>query len=55
MNKFSRRNFIKAGAALGATSFAAGFTPFAIGGATKKVVVVGGGIGGATAAKYIKM
>ena len=55
MSKFSRRNFIKAGAALGATSFAAGFTPFAIGGATKKVVVVGGGIGGATAAKYIKM
>lgn len=55
MSKFSRRNFIKVGAALGATSFAAGFTPFAIGGATKKVVVVGGGIGGATAAKYLKM
>lgn len=55
MNKFSRRDFIKAGAAVGATSFAAGFTPFAIGGATKKVVVVGGGIGGATAAKYIRM
>ena len=34
MSKFSRRDFIKAGAAVGATSFAAGFTPFAIGGAT---------------------
>ena len=55
MNKFSRRNFIKAGAAAGAVTFAAGFTPFAIGGANKKVVIVGGGIGGATAAKYIRM
>ncbi|MBT3206156.1 MAG: FAD-dependent oxidoreductase [Gammaproteobacteria bacterium] len=55
MSKFSRRDFIKAGAAVSATSFAAGFTPFAIGGSTKKVVVVGGGVGGATAAKYIKM
>jgi sulfide dehydrogenase [flavocytochrome c] flavoprotein subunit len=55
MSKFSRRDFIKAGAALGTTSVVAGFTPFAIGGATKKVVVVGGGVGGATAAKYIRM
>ncbi len=57
MSKLSRRDFIKAGAAVGATSLAAGFTPFAIGGAhgAKKVVVVGGGTGGATAAKYIKM
>ena len=56
-NKFSRRNFVKAGAAVGAASLAAGFSPFAIGGAhgSKKVVVVGGGVGGATAAKYIKM
>jgi len=57
MSKFSRRGFIKAGAAVGAASFAAGFSPFAIGGShgKKKVVIVGGGIGGATAAKYIKM
>jgi sulfide dehydrogenase [flavocytochrome c] flavoprotein subunit len=55
MSKLSRRDFIKAGAAVGATSVAAGFTPFAIGGAKKNVVVVGGGIGGATAAKYIRM
>jgi sulfide dehydrogenase [flavocytochrome c] flavoprotein subunit len=31
------------------------YVPFAIGGATKKVVVVGGGTAGATAAKYIRM
>ena len=57
MSKFSRRDFIKAGAAAGAASVAAGFTPFAIGGAhgAKKVVIVGGGMGGATAAKYIRM
>ena len=58
MSKFTRRSFIKAGAAAGAASLAAGFTPFAIGGAhggSKKVVVVGGGMGGATAAKYIRM
>ena len=35
MSKFSRRDFMKAGAAVGATSFAAGFSPFAIGGAHK--------------------
>ena len=57
MSKYSRRDFIKAGAALGAAGVAGGFTPFAIGAAhgAKKVVVVGGGVGGATAAKYIRM
>jgi sulfide dehydrogenase [flavocytochrome c] flavoprotein subunit len=57
MSKYSRRDFIKAGAAVGAAGIAAGFTPFAIGGShgSKKVVIVGGGMGGATAAKYIRM
>ncbi|MBC8210048.1 MAG: FAD-dependent oxidoreductase [Gammaproteobacteria bacterium] len=54
MSNFSRRNFIKAGVAAGAVT-ATGFTPFAIGGSKKQVVIVGGGMGGATAAKYIRM
>jgi len=55
MSKFTRRNFLKAtgGAAVAATALTA--SPFAIGGASKKVVVVGGGMGGATCAKYIRM
>ncbi|RLA06505.1 MAG: cytochrome C [Gammaproteobacteria bacterium] len=55
MNKINRRSFIKTTTAVAATSTMATFSPFAIGGATKKVVIVGGGIGGVTAAKYIKM
>ncbi len=54
MSKFTRRSFIKlsgAAAALGTMSY----SNFAIGGSAKKVVIVGGGIGGATAAKYIRM
>ena len=55
MTEINRRNFLKltGGAAAVATSL--GYSSFAIGGATKKVVVIGGGIGGATAAKYIRM
>ena len=52
MSKFTRRNFIKtvgSAAAIGA----AGFPMLAIGG-SKKVVIVGGGVGGATAARYIR-
>ncbi len=54
MSKFTRRDFLKltgssaAVATLGAPSFA-----FGAGG--RKVVVVGGGVGGATAAKYIRL
>ncbi len=55
MNKQNRRSFLKT-VGLGATAAtAATYTPFAIGGASKKVVVVGGGMGGAVAAKYIRM
>ena len=54
MSKFSRRDFIKLTGGVTAAS-AVGIPGFAIGGASKKVVIVGGGIGGATAAKYIRM
>jgi sulfide dehydrogenase [flavocytochrome c] flavoprotein chain len=55
MTQFSRRNFLKvSGAAAAAGTFGCASGP-AIGGANKKVVIVGGGIGGATAAKYIRM
>jgi len=51
--KITRRNFIQAAGAVSAAG-AIGF-PSLVLGATKKVVVVGGGTGGATAAKYVKM
>lgn len=55
MKKQDRRSFLKT-VGLGATvATAASYTPFAIGGASKKVVVVGGGMGGAVTAKYIRM
>ena len=52
-NTFSRRKFIKGVGVAGAVS-AVG-VPYLAFGAGKKVVVVGGGTGGATAAKYIRM
>lgn len=55
MSNFTRRNFLKVGGGAVATASALGFSSFAIGGASKKVVIVGGGMGGATAAKYIRM
>lgn len=55
MSKFTRRNFLKLTGLAAASTAAMGYGSFAIGGATGKVVIVGGGIGGATAAKYIKM
>jgi sulfide dehydrogenase [flavocytochrome c] flavoprotein subunit len=51
-NTFSRRKFIKSVGVAGAVS-AVG-VPYIAFGAGKKVVVVGGGTGGATAAKYIR-
>lgn len=52
MTQITRRNFIKL--AGGATAVGAlGFPHISLG-ASKKVVVIGGGIGGATAAKYIR-
>jgi len=56
MTQFNRRNFLKlSGGALGtaAASGAAFYTPSAFA-AKARVVVVGGGMGGATAARYIK-
>jgi len=53
MSQFTRRNFLKvtgAAAAVGALG-----APGLSLGATKRVVVIGGGMGGATAAKYIRM
>jgi sulfide dehydrogenase [flavocytochrome c] flavoprotein subunit len=54
MTKLSRRNFLKVTGGLAAASMAAG-APGIVGAATRKVVVIGGGYGGAIAAKYIKM
>lgn len=50
--KLNRRNFVKAAGA--ATAVGLVGVPHLALGAAKKVVVVGGGTGGATAAKYIK-
>ena len=57
MSKFNRRDFMKvSGGALGAASVATGLgvASSAFAGAKGRVVVVGGGLGGATCAKYIK-
>ncbi|BAO45011.1 NAD(P)/FAD-dependent oxidoreductase [Thiolapillus brandeum] len=55
MCKLTRRKFLGLGGTVLAATSVAGVAPFAIGGARKTVVVVGGGIGGATAAKYLRM
>ena len=52
MATISRRSFLKASAGLGALSLL-GFPGLSFG-AAAKVVVIGGGSGGATAARYIK-
>ena len=51
--KITRRGFVQAAGAATAVGLAG--VPYLALGATKKVVVVGGGTGGAPAAKYIKM
>ena len=50
-----RREFMRAAAAFGATSALAGCASLSSGPSAGRVVVVGGGYGGATAAKYIRM
>ena len=50
--KITRRGFVQAAGA--ATALGAAGVPHLVLGASKKVVVVGGGTGGATAAKYLK-
>lgn len=54
MNQFNRRKILKLGGAAVVAGASIGFSPFAIAQGGKKVVVVGGGIGGATAAKYLR-
>jgi sulfide dehydrogenase [flavocytochrome c] flavoprotein subunit len=53
MTNISRRNLIKASAAGAVGASTIGFASHATA-AAKKVVIVGGGIGGATAAQYLK-
>ena len=56
MHTFNRRDFVKSSAALSVLAAAAISGCASIGGVAKpKVVIVGGGFGGATAAKYIAM
>ena len=50
-----RRDFLKAGVAAAAAAGLAGCAGMPGGGAKARVVVVGGGYGGATAAKYIRI
>ena len=54
MEPINRRNFLKAGVALGAASSLYGCAGMG-GKSAGHVVVVGGGFGGATAAKYLRM
>jgi sulfite dehydrogenase len=54
MNRFNRRDFLKL-TAVAATVSAAGCATPGAGSAKGRVVVIGGGFGGATAAKYIRM
>ncbi len=54
MSRLNRRDFIKLTGGAAVAGLVVGF-PQIVGAATRKVVIVGGGIGGATAAKYIRM
>ncbi len=58
MSNISRRNFVKLTGGIAAATTALGYTRIAGAsnhGGQKRVVIVGGGMGGATTAKYIKM
>ncbi len=56
MGKFTRRDFVKASCASAALVTVAGVSPKAFGKGKKgRVIVIGGGYGGAIAAKYLKM
>ena len=55
MTTINRRNFLKLGSGIIVGSAMAGCAGISTGGATKKVVVVGGGTGCATTAKYLRM
>ncbi|WXT99395.1 MAG: hypothetical protein Ctma_0092 [Catillopecten margaritatus gill symbiont] len=45
-NQHNRRDFLKIAGASGLAATAALYTPFAIGGSGKNVVIIGGGMGG---------
>jgi len=55
MSKMNRRKVLKLGGAAVVAGASLSFSPFSIAQGGKKVVVVGGGIGGATTAKYLRM
>src|SRR6266705_4165512 len=57
MNRFTRRDFLKTSGALAATSPSPGcaMEPAAPSKPIGRVIVIGGGYGGATAAKYLRM
>ena len=58
MSKISRRNFVKLAGATAAVATTVSYSRMASAkshGSHKRVVIVGGGMGGATAAKYIRM
>src|SRR6267154_1285923 len=57
MNRLNRRDFLKTSSALAATSLLPGcaMEPAAPSKPTGRVIVIGGGYGGATAAKYLRM
>jgi len=52
---FNRRDFLKVSAGALGTASLGSFSHFAIAGAKPRVVVVGGGYGGATCARYLKL
>ena len=54
MAQITRRNFLKLAGGAAAATTTLGFSKLSLAGSAKRVVIVGGGIGGATAAKYIK-
>lgn len=54
-NSFSRRAFLQAGAAAGALGGLAGCASMGRGASIGRVVVIGGGFGGTTVAKYLAM
>ena len=55
MTNINRRKVLQFGGAAIVAGASFGMAPFAIAQGTKKVVVVGGGIGGVTAAKYLRI
>lgn len=55
MMNLNRRQFVGSMASLGAGSLIAGFPSIVLGAAKARVVIVGGGFGGATVAKYLRM